>query len=75
MINDNTITPFRKDNKYTDFRVMMRDLLNNSDIATARGIVVWIKPDGDIQISGVCSSSQMAFAAAHMLQKSVNQGD
>lgn len=68
-MTENNITPFRdKDDKYTDFRVLLRDTLLN-DGSTAKGIVVWIHDDGNIRLGSVCSSSQMAFAAAHLLKQ------
>lgn len=58
-----TVTSFRsKDGNYTDFRVMLRDIVNNEK-STKRGIVVLIDEKGNIDISPLCSAGEMSFAS------------
>lgn len=59
------VTPFHRNGQYTDIRVAVRDALDKNPDST-KGILILFK-EGDMDRVYVCSSMQMAFAAADLL--------
>ena len=67
-----TVAPFRRDGKFTDIRVAIRDLLDR--IPNAKdGIIMLLDEENDMHIVHVCKSRDLAYAAAVMLQDAVEE--
>lgn len=69
-----TVTSFRsKDGNYTDFRVMLRDIVNNEK-STKRGIIVLINDKGNIDVSQIATAGELAFVGAFLLRYATDIG-
>ena len=69
-MSDSTVVPFRKNGRYTDIRVGIREVLNKVPNAKS-GIIVVFDDADDMHFIHVCKASQMAYAAACLLKDAV----
>lgn len=72
-MND-TVAPFHKKGKYTDIRVLVRDIMEKNPDCS-EGILVLFDKDRGMRTDYVCSSSLLAFAGADLSHRSVTDGD
>lgn len=64
------VVPLNKNGRYTDFRVLIRDMQEKHPDAK-RGIIILFDEDNSMLIHHICTSSLLAFAGADLLHCSV----
>lgn len=68
-MSDDTVTAFRKEGRYTDIRVAIREMQTRLPEAS-KGMIVLFAEDGTMHLVHVCESRDLAFIGADCLYNS-----